>query len=299
MTIGIGWSLDDDHDFDTLMVTLLIGSVILFLLSLSTTVQPADPTLLGIQDEQSPLLPDYYKPYSLFKEHLSHISEEDPSLLQRMATNQSKPLPRPTSLLIWDDHLPPSFELARLPYPPPQAPAIVLITLMPGYTHCPEINHSKWMVRSFVSSIFCLGMAYGMTQPLLYLYLHDTLGFPMHTLGLMGCMTIMADYLAHYLVIHDGHLPVMVVMAHLILTVCTLSYTQLQPGGAFSTQLWAIVLQSLFGHERMMLKGTMAACYSSLGPTLGLLLTGYLVHGSYFYAALLSLISGILSWSYL
>ena len=66
----------------------------------------------------------------------------------------------------------------------------------------------------------------------------------------------------------------------------------------------------LIGHERMMLKGTMAACYSSLGPTLGLLLTGYLVqiqhddttlHGYYFvypYAALLSLISGILSWEW-
>ncbi|KAI8085743.1 uncharacterized protein B0P05DRAFT_585272 [Gilbertella persicaria] len=121
MAVGIGWSLDDDHDFDTLMVTILIGSVFLFLLSLSTTVQPADPCLLGIAaavyqqdlDERSPLVKHtlqptdtsssyvYYKPYSLFREQLSHISEEDASMLQRMATTNNsvsiKPLPRQTS----------------------------------------------------------------------------------------------------------------------------------------------------------------------------------------------------------
>ncbi|CAO3641386.1 unnamed protein product [Cunninghamella blakesleeana] len=57
----IGCFLDDDHDFDTLMGTVLIGCVALFLLSLSTTVQPADPLLLGFKLEEqsmetSPLL---------------------------------------------------------------------------------------------------------------------------------------------------------------------------------------------------------------------------------------------------
>ncbi|KAI8341485.1 hypothetical protein BC941DRAFT_208050 [Chlamydoabsidia padenii] len=46
--LGIGCFLDDDHDFDTLMGTVVIGCAALFLLSLSTTVQPADPLLLGL-----------------------------------------------------------------------------------------------------------------------------------------------------------------------------------------------------------------------------------------------------------
>ncbi|KAI8365115.1 hypothetical protein BD560DRAFT_161092 [Blakeslea trispora] len=334
MAIGIGWFLDDDHDFDTLMVTILIGSVILFLLCLSTSVQPTDPTLLGITppdiDEQSPLVKPtdlvdtsslpYYKPYSLFREHLSHISEEDASLLQHMTTTNNsiatKLLRRPMSVCsefscmsyatipnnmmrsqsaiiqpypihhesehdqpkslqaiqssmhqLLNDQIPPSFELARLPYPPPQAPAIVLITFIPGYNkrqgplpqqenpsrcHIPSHHHyqSKWILRSFASSIFCLGIVFGMTQPLLYLHLHDTLGFPMHTIGLIGFLTILADYLARHLVlkvIQYCHLPTIIVGAHITLTLCTFSYTQLQPGGCLSTQVWASVLQSLFG----------------------------------------------------
>lgn len=70
--LGIGCFLDDDHDFDTLMGTVVIGCAALFLLSLSTTVQPADPMLLGLQSEEyssmetspllskPPLLPQYY-----------------------------------------------------------------------------------------------------------------------------------------------------------------------------------------------------------------------------------------------
>ncbi|KAI9299904.1 hypothetical protein BJ944DRAFT_276285 [Cunninghamella echinulata] len=134
--LSIGCFLDDDHDFDTLMGTVLIGCVALFLLSLSTTVQPADPLLLGFKLEEqsmetSPLLyhhnhhsiqhsipinyydHDYissnftsptihyvtaplldsttyhYKPYSLFGDHLSRISEEDASMLQKLSMASS------------------------------------------------------------------------------------------------------------------------------------------------------------------------------------------------------------------
>ncbi|KAI8371637.1 uncharacterized protein BYT42DRAFT_501827 [Radiomyces spectabilis] len=87
------------------MGTTLIGSMALFLLSLSTTVQPADPSLLAVPEVQAPLMKNalqpvesrtsnhFYKPYSLFGEQLSHISEEDASMLQRMSSQQ-----RPTSL---------------------------------------------------------------------------------------------------------------------------------------------------------------------------------------------------------
>ncbi|CAO3598626.1 unnamed protein product [Absidia cylindrospora] len=178
--LGIGCFLDDDHDFDTLMGTVVIGCAAQFLLSLSTTVQPADPVLLGVQSDEhfmeiSPLLskpslsPQYYvddhinphqpqrlyihhhhhhhhhhhitdrrnshdeqashlynesihadeniattetsplfesattspyyyssyKPYSLFGDHLSHISEEDISMLQQIPSTP----PRAPSVL--------------------------------------------------------------------------------------------------------------------------------------------------------------------------------------------------------
>jgi hypothetical protein len=294
------------------MVLILIGSVILFLLSLSTTVQAADPSLLDVPtnealDETAPLTKHalqptetsssyvYYKPYSLFGEQLSHISEEDASMLQRIATTNNsvstKPQPRPisvystssalsntttapnnhhipsTTAIEYEDsacffssspllppspfslatprahypssiqqHIPifldnpenspPSFELARLPYPPPSAPIIVLITLKPNYYkahptsyqntclpaeeeyyhRCSIAAHhhqqqSKWILKSFLSSLFCLGIVFGMTQPLLYLYLHDTLGVPMHSIGIIGSMFLIADLLATRLVI--------------------------------------------------------------------------------------------------
>jgi hypothetical protein len=310
MTLGIGWSLDDDHDFDTLMVTILIGSVILFLLSLSTTVQATDPSLLGIVcneiDETTPLAKHalqptetsssyiYYKPYSLFGERLSHISEEDASMLQRITTTNNsvsiRPLPRPASVCSGSSHFtnsttnyynqhlssttaaaaeteyedsacffhpiissnhpstvfhpsqhlnqyqinyelensPPSFELARLPYPPVQSPVVVLIALIPGYNknhpsyhlnsqlpntveeeyyhQCSIAAHhyqqqSKWILKSFICSILCLGIVFGMTQSLLYIYLHEILKFPMHLIGAIGLTTISADLLASKLVI--------------------------------------------------------------------------------------------------
>ncbi|KAK4515789.1 uncharacterized protein ATC70_010743 [Mucor velutinosus] len=446
MTLGIGWSLNDDHDFDTLMVTILIGSVILFLLSLSTTVQAADPSLLGITcnevDETTPLAKHalqrtntssscvYYKPYSLFGEQLSHISEEDASMLQRMTTaNNSvsiKPLPRPASVcsglsyltnttthLHNNQHIPgtaapaaateyedsacffhptlpstmhsasyqhpsqynpyqinyelgnspPSFELARLPYPPAQSPAVVLITLIPGYhqnqsSHqptnqipisatvvaeddyyhqCSLATHhyqqqSKWILKSFICSTLCLGIVFGMTQSLLYIHLHDNLKFPMHLIGVVGLATISADILASKLVIRiiqNFSLPVIIGMAHIILVLCTLTYTWLQPE-VFSTKLIVILLQFLqcvsfqfiwllAAHQvdsviltdrrRMMLKGGMAALYSSLGPAIGVLFMGNLINALtddplerytsvYQYAAGLSAVSSILSWEW-
>ncbi|CAO3625658.1 unnamed protein product [Mucor fragilis] len=361
MTLGIGWSLDDDHDFDTLMVTILIGSVILFLLSLSTTVQAADPSLLGIIcneiDETTPLAKHasqpadtsssyvYYKPYSLFGEQLSHISEEDASMLQRMTTTNNsvsiRPLPRPASICSGSSHFtsstthlynnqhmpctaapaaateyedsacffhstlpstvhpasyhhplqynpyqfsgdlensPPSFELARLPYPPAQSPAVVLIMLIPGYHpnqssyqptnqipasstvvaeddyyhQCSIATHhhqqqSKWILKSFICSTLCLGVVFGMTQSLLYIYLHDNLRFPMHLIGVIGLTTISADLLASKLVIrivHHFSLPLVIGMAHITLISCALTYTWLQPEN-FSTKVIVVILQLL------------------------------------------------------
>ena len=299
MSLCIGWFLDEDHDFDTLMVTTLIGSVVLFLLCLSTNVQAVDHELLGItpsQEEANEII-SYtkndtlfrkintkstnnepgYKPYSLFGDQLSHISEEDASLLQRIPTTSSalmKPQKYAPSVysscnshyaatspnnyaeesnvpysyqhhatMLFNPHLPrnyltesltPSFELARLPYPPPEAPAVVLIKLFPNYcqaqndslhqnklnqklslqqeegyyylqcsleTHQHYQQRSNWIVKSFISTALCLGLVHGMTQTLVFLYLHEILGLPMHMIGFIGSVMIAADLLANKLVI--------------------------------------------------------------------------------------------------
>jgi hypothetical protein len=65
----------------------------------------------------------------------------------------------------------------------------------------------------------------------------------------------------------------------------------------------------LTDHKRMMLKGSMAALYSSLGPAIGVIFMGCLVSSPtddilanytfvYQYAVGLSVISGILSWEW-
>lgn len=299
------------------MGTVLTGSMLLFLLSLSTTVQPADPSLLGIpapdDEEASTLLKDSieptvttdstadfchtpnedtlsdlqrpiyknYKPYCLFNEQLSHISEEDASMIQRMASttnlstrfhqqqqqqhaqqpNTGNP-PRPTSLAGSESlfsqiaGLPPrppschsssagsntgtatgdvfqhsssqywattasttannileeeeglfaampSLQLALLPSPPPDAPMLVL---WPQYHKIFPVDEARECVHSvappqravwcLVITLFVLGMAGAMMNALLYIFLHDSLGIPMHMVGIVGMVTIASEVAA-------------------------------------------------------------------------------------------------------
>jgi hypothetical protein len=87
-----------------LLSMFALGAVLLLLIVLSGTisVEPANAQQLNISDEQAPLLLKNalhltadqnsmnfpaYRPYSIFGEQLSHISEEDASQLDRMFTN--------------------------------------------------------------------------------------------------------------------------------------------------------------------------------------------------------------------
>lgn len=87
-----------------LLSIFALGSVLLLLIALLgfVSVEPANAQQLNISDEQAPLLLKNalhltadqnsmnfptYRPYSIFGEQLSHISEEDASQLDRMFTN--------------------------------------------------------------------------------------------------------------------------------------------------------------------------------------------------------------------
>ena len=415
MAVSIGWSLDEDHDFDTLMGTILIGAVLLFLVSLSTTVIPADPALLGIDDDDrgnhsitTPLLEStfdieqsfpqitttattcafiehnncrnntcpsvpptspnskdssdgkimptttpnitpttaatnaihtavmspyyehrppstyFYKPYCLFNEQLSHISEEDASMLRRMSSNANTHLtmkqhqhqhqqattttetttttpttatidsviseciyadtdrgyiadytaggatttyctgPLRSSSQYWatttttttasttannihdvnsnsnsniDHYLfseMPSLQLALFPSPPSETPMVVLpIALTSTFIHKTQyidnnINNNDdannnedeeqddenetrapdypgsfysrhnrnlwdpWPVYSLLLTVLLAGVVSSMMNALLYIYLHDGLGLPMHLIGMVGMVAIAA-----------------------------------------------------------------------------------------------------------
>ncbi|KAI8137748.1 hypothetical protein BJV82DRAFT_524620 [Fennellomyces sp. T-0311] len=299
MAVGIGWSLDDDHDFDTLMGTILIGAVLLFLVSLSTTVLPADPALLGIPDDEQhrPPATYFYKPYCLFNEQLSHISEEDASMLQRMASNANTQLPFRSSSHYWantttasttahnlyddnDHHLfaeMPSLQLALLPSPPSETPMLVLpIALTSSFNFAdPEDEEpDAWPVYSLMLTVFLAGIGSAMMNALLYIYLHDGLGLPMHLIGIIGMVSV-ASRAASKPLVHWRK--------KVWVTMNDVMPTRLISGAAFNS-LWLIavrqvdcVLLTAGQHQRMLLRGKMSALFNSLGPALGAALTGYLV----------------------
>ncbi|KAL7322950.1 hypothetical protein PS15p_210917 [Mucor circinelloides] len=106
MTGGIGLVISimtEDRYLDIVLVGVyMIGMVLLLIVALVfTAVEPANASQLDISDEQAPLLLKNalfltadqnnlatYRPYSVFGEQLSHISEEDASQLDRMFTRE-------------------------------------------------------------------------------------------------------------------------------------------------------------------------------------------------------------------
>ncbi|CAO3678873.1 unnamed protein product [Rhizopus stolonifer] len=94
---------DEDYLGVVLLVIWIIGMFSLSIIALSSVVKPATSNQLNISDDQAPLLLKNarnltadqgsicfptYRPYSIFGEQLSHISEEDDSILDRIITTE-------------------------------------------------------------------------------------------------------------------------------------------------------------------------------------------------------------------
>ncbi|KAG1463425.1 hypothetical protein G6F56_005284 [Rhizopus delemar] len=104
--IGLVARKSNEDSFGTMLLGVwIVGAILLcvFALSKSNAVVPANLDQLNIRDDQAPLLLKsalrltvdqssiyyaVYKPYSIFGEQLSHISEEDASLLDRVMTTE-------------------------------------------------------------------------------------------------------------------------------------------------------------------------------------------------------------------
>lgn len=162
-----------------------------------------------------------YKPYSLFGEPLSHISEEDslmvgrsqytPSLLRRDshqstcsansvtttmsyyheygATHTSYPHRYPTNA---QPSLSSAKDLAMLPMPPPHAPLATLgLPRQVGPTTLP------WQLHSMSVSALLLGLIYGLINALLPVFLVEGLALDPIYCGLALMLPLVADVVLH------------------------------------------------------------------------------------------------------
>ncbi|KAI9494621.1 hypothetical protein BDB00DRAFT_817558 [Zychaea mexicana] len=211
----------------------------------------------------------------------------------------------------------PSLQLALLPSPPSETPMLVLpIALTSSFNFIDQHEDDDdvdggapyysqwdpWPVYSLMLTVLLAGVGSAMMNALLYIYLHDGLGLPMHLIGIVGMVSVAARAASKPLVhwtLRRFPLVAVTGVAHVILIMCAFGYTWLQPdyilsrlaavilqilqGAAFNS-LWLIavrqvdcVLLTAGQHQRMLLRGKMSALFNSLGPALGAVLTGYLV----------------------
>ncbi|KAF7725290.1 hypothetical protein EC973_000300 [Apophysomyces ossiformis] len=160
-----------------------------------------------------------YKPYSVFGEELSHISEEDMSAIQQMASstslirhaswaasNDSSSRSSRTATAAQQQALSSvsvsSFELALLPLSPPESPMVVIVSYLPWIDlpdeyqqpqHLMEDKHSK----SLLATMFLMGVIGAMINTFFYVFLHYILAMPLIEIGLAAAMTTLMELVAH------------------------------------------------------------------------------------------------------
>ncbi|KAI8368241.1 uncharacterized protein BYT42DRAFT_503963 [Radiomyces spectabilis] len=229
------------------LIFIGIGALVLVITSFRIDVEPADANQLNINEDQAPLFlknavlqytdstatNNLYKPYSLFGEQLSHISEEDASMLRRMTSNAASSLYRQTSIssthsamsnttttgaynnLAYDDlaaeHGPytrmsrtvvSSMEVAMLPLPSPTMPMIALVLLFIPSISLPDeslqwttTTLTGWKNMSLLINMMLLGMARSMVNTFLLIFLYDTVHIPMYQIGIMIIIPVAIDIL--------------------------------------------------------------------------------------------------------
>ncbi|KAI9023056.1 hypothetical protein CLU79DRAFT_750121 [Phycomyces nitens] len=202
---------------------------------LKNALQPTDTrTSAG---PNSSIYNPLYQPYSLFGEQLSHISEEDASLLQRMASPQSiMRNPSISSHYSYGSTLsqsnPPagafpensylntnpsnpgqnvevsftvlpvsSLDLALIPNPSPEDPMGVLVMLRhpEDYFSYNYLTNlpSQWRIQSVLLSLFLLGIVSGMINCLLPIYVWRGLGGPVWLVCVGASVQVMCMFFGY------------------------------------------------------------------------------------------------------
>jgi hypothetical protein len=229
----IGWlvSVTDEKYLDTILVAVWVVGMImtLFIAIVFTVVEPANSQDLNISEEQAPLLLKNalyltadqtkfhltYKPYSIFGEQLSHISEEeDASQLDRVFTTES--IGRVTSydstpsyystpstrLHHYSRHADlessnmcvNSSALAALPLPASTDPLIALWTPKEDdVDYYTVTKRNKWKSQTLTLTLLLLGIAYGFINTFLIAYFYIMLDISIPILSVYIIMQILGD----------------------------------------------------------------------------------------------------------
>ncbi|KAI8091487.1 uncharacterized protein B0P05DRAFT_462967 [Gilbertella persicaria] len=289
------------------------------------STEPVNPIQLDISQEQAPLLLKnalhltadqnniIYKPYSIFGEQLSHISEEDASQLDRMFTEESlRPVAsyqsvdavsfQSESVYRYEENtIVPCHALALLPLPTPLDPLVgIYIKDSPEqeliYPAMPKAN--IWKTSTLSLTLLLLGMGHGLINPFLFVYVHEILEI---SFNMISCL-IMAHFLSHMLMsfviekwfFHRFKLTLITTSVHITLILCSILYPCFK-SNHLTTWAGLLVLQALqvcafqliwssaadqahLMHwnqmDRMKQRATISALYTSIGPALGVLIAG-------------------------
>lgn len=247
--IGAVWYYDDQLSSVALIAAVCLGACMMVgaLIPVQRT-QGITPVVMEDDEENEDMLaqppPRFlknalfpqafiaYKPYSLFGESLSHISEEDASMLRRMASNNTTTLMRrnsnhsvmstataatSTSALMASGSVPitmygttthQTWRRPSIMHPPPltetmSSAEMALLPLPPRDTpmsvlllklsNGPLDQVVQWQIQSMSLSSLLLGVVQGMMNTLLFIYLYKVLDLPMWITALVGSVDILTS----------------------------------------------------------------------------------------------------------
>ncbi|KAI8338397.1 hypothetical protein BC941DRAFT_422807 [Chlamydoabsidia padenii] len=203
-------------------------------------------------------------------------------------------------------------------------------TFMPGplLINPPPIDY--WKLRSLQLTMFLLGCVSAMLQVFLFVYLYDCLDLPMMVIGLTGSCIILSEIVLLTTVtkwIHGMNLTGMTTLIHATLIVCSFSFLWLRPYHAFTTVAafilpllqsgvfylaWLVTSDRIntlvwSDSQRIFQRAILSTLFCTLGPMVGVILTGYLISddlqpssfASVYHASIgLSALSFVVSWGW-
>ncbi|KAI8886722.1 hypothetical protein K501DRAFT_177026 [Backusella circina FSU 941] len=250
--------------------------MLLFIAIVYAVIEPANFQDLNISEEQAPVLLKnahyltadqtkfIYKPYSLFGEQLSHISEEE-SQLDRVFTAEDS-LGRVTSYasttpsyhsngLLHHNYSSRHDEvmvcvhssaLAALPLPVSTDPLTALWTAGDEMVYYTVTKRDRWKYQTLKLTLLLLGINYGLINTFLTAYFYIMLEMSIPLISVYIILQIVGDMMVSKVIekwfIQRLNLTVVTTCAHITLILCAMMYPILKPN-SIVTQFVLVLLQ--------------------------------------------------------
>ncbi|KAI8880417.1 hypothetical protein K501DRAFT_275579 [Backusella circina FSU 941] len=334
------------NDIDTLplLVITCISATLVLVMAALTQVETANSDQLDISQDQAPLLLKnarslitenqqryLYKPYSLFAQPLSHISEEvdDEQLLDTIETRSSYfsfrssvPPPQPTT--------PPSHALCFFfTLQTRDALAGLFVSKdedeMTGFPviKMKQRSEDKWKKQMLCLSMLCVGVGRGWVLVFLPVYHYYVLELSMSVITCLVLGYNMGEWITTVLIekyFERLNLILVTTCVHIVFILYVLIYPYLKviPVLLFALQfvlgvsfqwMWLSTSRTVNTvtdtyYERMKLRATMSSLYSCVGPAIGVLVIGGCLDSIHDYAFLMNqclflfVASFLISWSW-